>query len=59
MKMYKVLLFLIYLIEVQLIYNLVLISVQQSDLVIHIYTFPYSSVMVHHRIFNLVPCAVQ
>ena len=51
----------IYFIEVQLIYNVVLISaVQQSDSVIHIYTFffIFFSIMVYHRILNIVPCVI-
>ena len=54
--------FKIYFIEVQLIYTVVLISaVQQSDSVIHMYTFFFIlfSIMVYHRILNIVPCAVQ
>ena len=46
-------------IEVQLIYNVVLIStIQQSDSVVHIYTFffIFFSIMVYHRILNIVPC---
>ena len=51
-------------IEVQLIYNVALISaVQQSDSVIHIYIYScfkvFSSIMVYHRILNIVPCAIQ
>ena len=54
----------IYFIEVWLIYNVVLISaVQQSDSVIHIYIytffFIFFSMMVYHRILNIVPCAIQ
>ena len=51
-----------YFIEVELVYNVVLISgVQQSDSVIHICTFffIFFSVMVHHRILNIVPCAIS
>ena len=53
--------FLIYFIEVQLIYNVVLISaVQQIDSVIYIYIyFIFFSIMVYHRILNIVPCAIQ
>ena len=48
----------LFLIEVELIYNVVLISaVQQSDSVIHTYTFffIFSSIMVFLRILNIVP----
>ena len=44
-----------------LVYNVVLISaVQQSDSVIHIHTFVFIlfSIMVYHRILNIVPCAI-
>ena len=55
-------LFLNFFMEVQLIYNVVLISaVQQSDSVIHIYTFFFKillSIMVYHSILNIVPCAI-
>ena len=45
-------------IEVQLIYNIVLIStVQQNDSVIHMYAF--FSIMVYHRILNIVLCDVH
>ena len=51
---------LIYFIEVKLIYNVVLISaVQQSDSVIHISFFIFFSIMVYHKILNIVPCAIQ
>ena len=47
-------------------YNVVLISaVQQSDSVLYIYIyidiffFIFSSIMVYHRILNIVPCAIQ
>ena len=35
-------------------------AVQQSDSVIHMHTFffIFFSIMVYHRIFNIVPCAV-
>ena len=49
-------------IEVELIYNVVLVSgVQQSDSLIHIPTFffVFFAIMVYHRIFNIVPCALQ
>ena len=54
--------FKIYFMEVQLIYNVVLISaVQQSDSVTHIYIFlfVFFSIMVYHRILSTVPCAIQ
>ena len=43
-----------------MIYSVVLISaVQQSDSVIHLYTFffIFFSIMVYARILNIVPCA--
>ena len=49
-------------IEVQLIYNVALISaVQQNDSVIHIYTlfFIFFSIMVYPRILNIVLCATR
>ena len=52
-----------YFIHVQLIYSVVLISVQRSDSVTHIYThtffFIFFSIMVFHRILNTVLCAIQ
>ena len=46
-----------------MIYNVVAISaIQQSDSVIHIYTFFFKiffSIMVDHRILNIVPYAIQ
>ena len=58
-----------FLVEVQLIYNVVLISaVEQTDLAIHTYTFKklllkkkqlFFSIMVYHGILNIVPCAIQ
>ena len=55
------------LIEVQLIYNVMLISsVEQSDSVIHIYYiiiyfffFIFFSIMVYHRTLTIAPCAIQ
>ena len=41
-------------------YNVVLVSAQQSDSVIHILTF-FSilfSMMAYHSIFHIVPCAI-
>ena len=50
-------------IEVQLIYNVVLVStVQQRDSVIHIHIyilFHIFSIMVYPRILNIVPCSIQ
>ena len=54
--------FLIYFIEVELIYNVVVVSgLQQSDSVIHIYTFSFIffSIMAYYRILNIVPCTIQ
>ena len=34
-------------------------AVQQSDSVTHIYTFKIFSIVVYHRILNIVLCAVQ
>ena len=56
------LLLLFFLIEVWLIYNVVLISaVQQSESVIHIYTFffIFFSIMVYPRTLNIVHCTTQ
>ena len=55
-------LFKIYFIDVEVIYNVVLIfTIQQSDPFIHIYTFFFIifSIMVYHRILNIAPCAKQ
>ena len=51
----------IYFIEVQLIYVVLISAVQQSDSVIHIYTFffMFFSIMAYHRILNIIPCAIQ
>ena len=52
----------LFLSEVQLIYNVVLISaIQQSDSVIHTYIFffIFFSITVYHRVLNIVPCAIQ
>ena len=54
--------FFFFFIDVKLNYNVVLITdIQQSDSVIHIYTFffIFFSIMVYHRIFNVVSCAIQ
>ena len=52
--------------EGQLIYKVVLIFVQQSASAVHIYIyihthsfFIFFSIMVYHRILNIVPCAIQ
>ena len=53
--------FFVYLfVQVELTYNIVLISaVQRSDSVIHIYIlFIFFSIMVYHKMLNMVPCAV-
>ena len=48
-----------------MIYNVVLVSgVQQSDSDIYIYTHTHThtyifSVMIYHRLLNIVPCAIQ
>ena len=57
-----ILYFLIYFIEVWLIYNVLLISVvKHSDSVIHIYLFffIFLSVMVCYMILTIVPCVIQ
>ena len=44
-----------------MIYNVVLVSgVQKGDSVIHLYTFffIFFSIMVYHRILNIVSCAI-
>ena len=51
-------------VEVELIYNVVLISTaQQSDLVMHTYIHAFFviffSIMFYYRILNIVPCAIQ
>ena len=51
-------------IEVQLIYNIVLVSaVQKIDSVLHIYIYIHFlilfSLMVCHKILNIIPCAIQ
>ena len=51
-----------YFIELQLIYYVVLIStVQQSDSVLYIYIYIYTffSIMIYHRMLNIVPCDIQ
>ena len=52
----------LFFIEVQFIYNVVLITIiQQNDSVIFIYVFCliFLSIMVHHRILNTALCAIQ
>ena len=34
-------------------------SVKQSDLVIHIYIFMFFSIIVYYKILNIVPYAIQ
>ena len=51
-------------VEVELIYNVVLISTaQQSDLVMHTYIHAFFviffSITFYYRIRNIVPCAIQ
>ena len=46
--------------EVYLNYDVVLIiALQKSDSVIHIFFFTFFSIMVYHRILNMASCAVQ
>ena len=54
-----------FLIEVQLIYNIVLVSgVQQGDSVLYIYVcvyiffFRFSSIIGYYKTLNIVPCAI-
>ena len=52
----------IFFIEIQLIYNVVLLSsVQQSASFIHIYIFFFRlfSIIGYYKILNIVPCATQ
>ena len=52
--------FLFVLIEVQVVYNVVLVSgVQQSDSVIHIFFFTFFSLISYYKILSRVPCAIQ
>ena len=47
-------------IEVQLIYNVVLVSgVQHSDSVVYIFFFIFFFIMAYYRILNIVPCAIH
>ena len=43
------------------LYAVIISAIQQSDPVIHTYTFflILFSTMVYHRVFNIVPCAIQ
>ena len=57
---FKLLSFKKHFIELQLIYNVVLISaIQPSQLYIYTFFFIFFSIMVYYRILNVVPCAVQ
>ena len=48
------------LIEIQLIYNIVLVSdVQQSDPVIHNFFFRFLSISCYYKILNVVLCGVR
>ena len=48
----------LFFIEIELTYNVVLISAaQQSDSVIRTFFFHVLSMMVYHRISAIVPCA--
>ena len=43
-----------------LIYNVVLVSaVQQSDYYTYIFFVIFLSIMLYHKILNIVPCAMQ
>ena len=47
-------------IEIQLLYNAVLISVVHKNYsVMRIYTYIFFFTMVYHRILNIIPCAIQ
>ena len=52
-----------FLIEVELISNVLVSGVQQSDSVIHIciylFFFRFFSIMGYYKILNTVPCAIQ
>ena len=49
-------------IEVYFIYNVLISVVQQSESYIYIYRyicfFIFFSIMLYHRILNIVPCAI-
>ena len=47
-----------YIIEVQLIYNVVLISAVQQMIQVSIY-YTFFFTMVYHRILNIVPCTIK
>ena len=52
----------IFFIEIQLIYNVVLVSsVQQSASFIHIYIFFFRlfSIIDYYKILSIVPCVIQ
>ena len=53
----------LFLIEVQLIYNVLVSGVQQSDSVEYIYRYPlffrFFSHLGHYRVLSRVPCAIQ
>ena len=55
--------FLVYFFEIQLIYNVVLISavskVIQLYMYMYIFFFILFSIMVYHRMLHIVPCTVQ
>ena len=68
LKIYPVYFF--FLIEINLIYNVVSVSgVQQSDSITHIYTYVYINVYIifcrflsligYYKILSIVPCAIQ
>ena len=51
-----------FLIEVELIYNIVLVSsVQQSDSIIHkyIFFFRFFSIVGYYKKLKIIPCAIQ
>ena len=53
-------LFFFFLMEVELIYHVVLVSgIKQSDSVIYIYFFRLFSIIGYYKILNVVPCAIQ
>ena len=49
------------LVEIQLVYNIVLVSgIQQSDSVIHIHNlFRLFSIISYYKILNILPCAIR
>ena len=34
-------------------------TVQQSDSVIHVYSFSYSFIVIYHKVLNIGPCAIH